>query len=291
MASTDGRPIPIKNTAFRVTFPIFDADGDLVTGAAGLDSEVSIDAGTFSDCTNEATEIATSSGMYYLDLTAAEMNGDTVAIIVKTSTTGAKTTPIVLYPEETGDVNVDITAISGAAVSTSSAQLGVNVVNAGATAWNSGAITANTLSASATDAIWAEDIAGVLDNHPGETTIAGYYLDAVVTDTAEIGTAGAGLTEAGGTGDHLTAVPDSSGVTTLLSRIPSALFTGITSLAEWLGLIAGKQTANSTARTEIRATGAGSGTYDETTDSQEAIRDRGDAAWTGSGSGGGSVIE
>ena len=40
MASTDARPIPIKNTAFRAVFPILDADGDLVTGATGLDSEV-----------------------------------------------------------------------------------------------------------------------------------------------------------------------------------------------------------------------------------------------------------
>lgn len=59
----------------------------------------------------------------------------------------------------------------------------------------------------------------------------------------------------------------------LVTRITSTLFTGITSLAEWLGLIAGKQTGNSTARTEVRATGAGSGTYDETTDSLEASRD------------------
>lgn len=71
----------------------------------------------------------------------------------------------------------------------------------------------------------------------------------------------------------LTAISDSAGVTTLLSRIPSGLFTGITSLAQWLGLMAGKQTGNSTARTEMRATGAGSGTFDETTDSQEAQRD------------------
>lgn len=62
-------------------------------------------------------------------------------------------------------------------------------------------------------------------------------------------------------------------VDTLLTRITSTLFSGITSLAEWLGLIAGKQTGDATARTEIRATGAGSGTYDETTDSNEAIRD------------------
>jgi hypothetical protein len=69
-------------------------------------------------------------------------------------------------------------------------------------------------------------------------------------------------------------------VSTLLTRIPAALFSGITSLAQWLGLIAGKQLGNSTARTELRATGAGSGTFDETTDSAEALRDRGDAAWT-----------
>lgn len=68
-------------------------------------------------------------------------------------------------------------------------------------------------------------------------------------------------------------------VNTILTRIPAALFAGITSLAQWLGLIAGKQTGNSTARTELRATGAGSGTFDETTDSQEALRDRGDVAW------------
>jgi hypothetical protein len=75
------------------------------------------------------------------------------------------------------------------------------------------------------------------------------------------------------------APPDSTGVTTLLTRIPAALFSGITSLAQWLGLAMGKQTGNATARTEVRATGGGSGTFDETTDSQEALRDRGDAAW------------
>jgi hypothetical protein len=116
MASTDARLFPIKNTAFRVTFPIFDADGDLVTGAAGLDSEISKDGGTFTDCTNEATEIATNSGMYYLDVTATEGNADCVAIIVKTTTSGAKTTPMVFYP-----------------VTLSVAQLGINAVQAGGT--------------------------------------------------------------------------------------------------------------------------------------------------------------
>src|SRR5574342_308139 len=113
MASSDAKPVPRKNEAYRITFPILDADGDLVTGAATLDSEVSKDGGTFADCTNEATEIATSSGVYFLDLTSTEMNADTVAVIVKTSTAGAKTTTIVLYPEEAGDIRVNVTQVNG----------------------------------------------------------------------------------------------------------------------------------------------------------------------------------
>lgn len=115
MAATDSRPVPIKNTAYRVIFPILDADGDLVTGAAALDSEVSKDCATFADCTNEATEIATSSGIYYLDLTSTEMNADSVALIVKTSTSGAKTTTVVMYPQESGDIKVDVQSVAGTA--------------------------------------------------------------------------------------------------------------------------------------------------------------------------------
>lgn len=113
MAATDARPVPIKNQAFRVTFPIYDADGDLVTGAASLDSEVSKDQATYTDCTNEATEIATASGTYYLDLTSTEMNADNVSIIVKTGTAGAKTTFISLYPQEAGDIKADVQSING----------------------------------------------------------------------------------------------------------------------------------------------------------------------------------
>lgn len=119
-------------------------------------------------------------------------------------------------------------------------------------------------------------------------------IAAIEAQTDDIGAAGAGLT----------AIPDSAGTTTLLSRLTAlragyldnlsagavataaalataagevtsilGKFTGITLLAQWLGLIAGKQTGDATARTEIRATGAGSGTYDETTDALEANRD------------------
>lgn len=93
-------PYPVYGVPFGVTFPILDADGDLVTGATGLDSERSLNGDTFSDCTNEATEIATNSGTYYLLLTAAEMTADVVTVIVKTSSSGAKTTVLTLNPRK-----------------------------------------------------------------------------------------------------------------------------------------------------------------------------------------------
>lgn len=221
MAATDARPVPRKNTAYRVTFPILDADGDLVTGAAGLDSEVSIDAGTFADCTNEATEIATSSGVYYLDLTAAEMNGDTIAVIVKTSTSGAKTTTIVMYPEESGDYRADVVQWNGAAVATptvagvpevdvthfngtagtfSAGRPEVNTTHAAGTAWGSGAITASSIAASALNgkgdwnvgktgyALSAAGIDAIWDEATSGHVTAGTYGVAVTDILTDTGT-------------------------------------------------------------------------------------------------------
>jgi len=118
MAATDARPVPIKNTAYRVYFPILDADGDLVTGATGLDSERSLDGAAFADCTNEATEVATASGIYFLDLTTTEMNTDCTTVIVKTTTVGAKTTVLTIYPQEADDIRVATTHWRATAVAT-----------------------------------------------------------------------------------------------------------------------------------------------------------------------------
>jgi hypothetical protein len=110
-------------------------------------------------------------------------------------------------------------------------------------------------------------------------TTAARTLDVTATgeagiDWANIGAPTTTVNLSGTTIATLTNAPvDSAGVTTLLTRVPAALFSGITSLAQWLGLLAGKQVGNATARTEMRATGAGSGTFDETTDSVEALRD------------------
>lgn len=175
MAATDAVPIPRKGVAFRCTFPILDADGDLVTGAASLDSEVSKDGAAFADCTNEATEIAASSGVYFLDLTSTEMDADTVAVIVKTATAGAKTTTLVFYPESLGDVRVDVGQLSGDATAADNAEAffdGTGYAGTGntiptvTTLTNLPAITAGWLTAAgiAADAITAAKIAdGAID--------------------------------------------------------------------------------------------------------------------------------
>lgn len=62
-----------------------------------------------------------------------------------------------------------------------------------------------------------------------------------------------------------------SDTSSLLSRITSTLFSGITSLANWLGALAGK-TPDTATRAEINATTAGEG-FNETTDSMQALRD------------------
>ena len=94
-SSGDSHPFPIYNARYRLVVPLLDADGDPISPSSP-DSEVSQNQGTFADCTNEATEIATSSGVVYLDLTAAEM--DTKCSTVRIQSTGAKTTIAVLYP-------------------------------------------------------------------------------------------------------------------------------------------------------------------------------------------------
>lgn len=71
-----------------------------------------------------------------------------------------------------------------------------------------------------------------------------------------------------------------SNITTILGKL-----TGITYLKNWLAALAGK-TADSGTLSEMQATTAGA-TYDNTTDSLQGLRDRGDSgAWGGSGGSG-----
>jgi hypothetical protein len=188
-----------------------------------------------------------------------------------------------------GRVNADLTHIATAAVSTTTAQLGVNIVQLSGDATaadNAESFFDGTGYAGTNNVIPTVTTVGTLTTYTGNTPQTGDSF-------ARIGATGSGLTSlapsatalstATWTGtragylDNLSAgaVATASALTSAAADITTILikFTGITLLAQWLGLIAGKQTGNTTARTELRATGAGSGTYDETTDSLEANRD------------------
>ena len=88
MAAGDARLVPVKAQAYRLTFGLYKSDGTLISGATGLDSEISKDGGAFADCTNEATEIG-STGIYYLELTTTETNCTSAIVQTKSSSTGA----------------------------------------------------------------------------------------------------------------------------------------------------------------------------------------------------------
>ena len=106
----------------------------------------------------------------------------------------------------------------------------------------------------------------------------------IESQTDDIGSAGAGLTaitnvlgSPAGASVSADIAAVKSDTNTLLGRITSTLFSGITYLSRWLAIGYGK-TADSTTLAEVNATTAGA-SYDNTTDSPQAIRDRGDLSW------------
>lgn len=89
-------PYPVKGCRFTILVPYLDADGD-PTDPTTPDTERSIDAASFADCTEEATTITGSNGMAYITLTGDEMNGSAIAVAAKVAS-GPKNTLATLYP-------------------------------------------------------------------------------------------------------------------------------------------------------------------------------------------------
>jgi hypothetical protein len=145
-----------------------------------------------------------------------------------------------------------------------------DIVSAGAITTLSGAVVnvdlVDTITTYTGNTLQTGDTFALANGATGFTAID-TVVDTILADTADmqpkLGTPDADIAA------DVAAVKVDTG--NLATRITSTLFTGITSLAEWLGLMAGNQVANSTALTEVKASGAGSGTYDESTDSLEAI--------------------
>jgi hypothetical protein len=124
------------------------------------------------------------------------------------------------------------------------------------------------------------DLTPVLNRLPDQLVNGRIKADATLVADQAVNVTKVGGTSVSGPNDLKADVTQiQTDVGTLLTRIPAPLFAGITSLAKWFGLLAGK-TADAGALAELQATTAGA-SFSNTTDSLEAIRDRGDAAWVG----------
>jgi hypothetical protein len=110
MASTDARPVPKKNTAYRLYFIFRDNTGAIITAPTGLAASIVQDAGDWSALSAPST--ATAAGLCYSDLTDVDMNCD--AVTFTASCTNANSIPVIvyLYPEEVGDINTTTTGMA-----------------------------------------------------------------------------------------------------------------------------------------------------------------------------------
>lgn len=255
--------LPQATAANVVVGPILDPNDGFYT--AGVPSDFSVTSGGVATAlaapANSVTHLF--NGMYLVGLTAAN-----VASIGELSLAINKTGHVM-----TNHRYLVVTAAQFTALTNSGA---VNVTRVGGTTVSG----PNDLKADVSGLASQTSVDSIANRLP--TTLDNGRIRAKV-EAESIGLAKE--TTVNAVGQAVVTVAD--GVTALLNRIPQDIFTGITRLARWLGILAGKSTDAGTLA-EIQAT-TGGATFNNVSDSLEAIRDRGDAAWVG-GAGNGEYV-
>lgn len=99
----DAHLIPVYGYMYRETLPILKNDGSLITSGT-IDGKISKDAAGDGATSNTPTQIATTSGLYYLDLTATEMQAMTISGSIGSTATGANRTPFTIKPRRFGSI-------------------------------------------------------------------------------------------------------------------------------------------------------------------------------------------
>jgi hypothetical protein len=232
-------------------FKLYNADGTLDVDEAdgGTEVSVSCNEGAETTATNDFVDEGT---FYSIALTSGEMNCERIAVVIAATTTEVffiQTNSNASAMTPANDVN--LVNIAGSVVSTSTAQLGVNVVNAAGTAWGSGAITAASI---ATDAIGAAEIAadaiaaseiaadaiGASELATGAITTAEFAAGAI--DAAAIATDAIGAAElatgaittaefASGAINAAAVAADAIGASEVAADVSTELLTGLANLA------------------------------------------------------------
>ena len=238
-----------KNTAGqKLTVYAWDsATGLPKTGdAANLTAYRSLDDGVvtvLTDTSATETDATNAKGYYLFDLSQAETNGDKIAFSAKSSTSGIV---VLAVPAVVQTVPNGWVIPRVTLVDTTTTNTDMRGTDG---AYTGTPPTASAISTQVNSDITTAHGAGSYQTATGFSTHSAADVWAVATRTLS-GTLGS--------------------FDALWNKVKA-----------WLGALAGK-TADTDTRAEINATTAGAG-YNETTDSLQAVRDRGDAAWTGGG--------
>jgi hypothetical protein len=123
------------------------------------------------------------------------------------------------------------------------------------------------------DGLLLVDVAAMLDATIANSTLQNNAIIAIQSGLASHQDAVDLASGIAGTATQTSVNAIATNVGTLLTRVSSTLFSGVTSMGKWLGALAGK-TADADTLAEINATTAGAG-FDNTTDSFQALADAG----------------
>lgn len=289
---------PLKNTALSFELDVYDYSGKLLTAATFSARQISKDGGAFATTTNAPVEIGTS-GTYTIALTASEMNADRIVlrwVIASAPDIVARTFTV---PRRIEDLAFPLVSGRGIDVD-ASGKLILQATQTGVTIPTVTTLTnapSDSSGVTALVALWTATRAGYVD-------LINTFLDATISSVATLATAIKAKTDnlpaspaATGAQMDLVNAPNATAITAIqLGLATSANVTAVSNkLGAWsasgrntvLGAIQAlfRKDSDASVPSDVNANlGAGVGVANNTTDSLEAIRDRGDAAWlTGSG--------
>lgn len=253
-----------------------------VTGDGGTQAVGSVGSGA---CTHEGN------GFHTYAPAQAETNYDHIAFTF--IGTGAVPATVQVFTRH----DSNLTHIAGSAVSTSTAQLGVNVVNFGGSAgtfssgrpevntthWGGTAVASAVVSANAIqisgDSVAADNLEAACDgttyNIGGGAVVAASVTGAVGSVTGAVGSV------TGNVGGNVTGtVGGIAGTITTLDALDTAQDSQHAATQALIGTPTDFGSGTSTIAANLQdLADNGTATYDRSTDSLQALRDRGDAAW------------
>lgn len=309
---------PKKNTAFSFELDVFDYSGKFLTGAIFSAAQVGKDGGSFAPLTNAPVEIGTS-GVYTIALTSGEMNADRVKgrLVISGAPdigfdlfTSARTVDDLAFPASSGQ-SLDVDASGRVNVGKWLGSV-VNALISGRVDANAEVVgdkTGYALTSGEHTNVAADVQSGLTAQ--GYTSTRGGYLDRLnsyvdsalsaikaVVDAVKAKTDNLPVSPAAtGAQMDLVNAPNATAVAAIQNGLATA--SAVTAVLNRLGAWAGggrntilgafqalfRKDALATIPSDINANlGGGAGAALNSTDSLEAIRDRGDAAWvTGAG--------